>query len=186
MAKDTTFHVIRGKAHWAKVLGAPLLNTFSGVREHSIDITPDEAGLAEIKRIGAPKLRDPGPKDTRTAQFVTFRHKETREDRQSGEIVKNDPIKIVDAAGTPWPQDKLIGNESTVDLKFSVKAYGPGKPKGVYVKAIRVLELNEYVRQEFAPLSEDDQFFATGSTATPATESTVTEGDADLDDDVPF
>lgn len=71
---------------------------------------------------------------------------------------KADPIRIVDANGEPW-DGRLIGNGSIVDVKFVVKDYGVGKKKGVYIRALRVLELVPYVSQDFAPLDSDDDFF---------------------------
>ena len=37
----------------------------------------------------------------------------------------------------------------------------------MYPHAIRILRHKEYVRQEFAPLSEDDPMYEPGSSATP-------------------
>lgn len=49
-----------------------------------------------------------------------------------------------------------IGNGSYVEVKFKVVPYKT--TVGVYPQAIRVLELVPYVRQEFAPLPEDNEF----------------------------
>jgi hypothetical protein len=54
----------------------------------------------------------------------------------------------------------LIGNGTTVDLKFEFKDYGKGKYPGLYPQAVRVLDYKEYVPQHFAPLSEDDPYAA--------------------------
>jgi hypothetical protein len=104
---------------------------------------------------------------------------------------KADPLRIVDSNNEPW-NGALIGNGSKVDVKFVVKDYGVGKKKGVYIRAVRVLDLVPYVAQDFAPLSTDDEFFATGSQETSSeTEDKATEFTTvqdvldDLDDDVP-
>jgi len=104
-----------------------------------------------------------------------------------------DPIRIVNANNERWGND-LIGNGSMVDAKFVVKDYGKGRKKGMYIRAIRVLELVPYVPQDFAPLTSDDEFFAEEATPTTPAENTVeaelqrmdaeNEADDDLNDDV--
>lgn len=191
MAKnETTTHVIRGTLHWAKVLGEPRLNTYSKEKEWSVDLTPDAKGLEEIARIGIKdKLREPKDNDNRTEDFLSFRHREYRENRNTGERTKNDPIKIVDITGQPWPEDKLIGNGTIADVKFRVVDYGKTMAKGVYISAIRILDHVAYEVEEFAPLGDDDEF-AGAKTSAAATKAADTKGpssdDDDLDDDVPF
>lgn len=178
--------VIRGVAHWAKVLGAPRLNKFNGDKEWSIDLTPDADGLKELKRVGlTDRLRDPKDGDSRKEKYVSFRQKELRKDG-----TPNDPIRIVDARNRPWGND-LIGNGSVVEVKFQAVDYGPGKKMGMYIRAIRVLELVKYATEEFAPLSEDDEFFAAEDEKTneDTVEAELKRMDAesdDLDDDVPM
>ena len=118
--------------------------------------------------------------DERTERFISFRHKELKKDG-----TKADPVRVVDAAGQPWNGD-LIGNGSTVDVKFVVRKY-PGKKDGVYIRAVRVLELVKYVAQEFAPLTDDDKFFAAPDENDPFPVSTETEPtvEDDLNDDIP-
>jgi hypothetical protein len=176
--------VIRGAAYWAKVLGAPRLNNF-GQKQWSIEVEPDEKGLALLKEIGLLKrLKDPQEGDQHKAPFLRFTQNDTKADGTPA-----DPIRVVDASDPPqaWGKSNgLIGNESVVDAKFVVKDYGPGKQKGVYIRAIRVLDLVPYVVQEFAPLSSDDEFFAGGDDEIARLpEGLEPEVDDDLNDDVP-
>lgn len=188
--KDATTHVIRGTLHWAKVLGDPRLNTYSKEKEWSVDLTPDAKGMEEIARIGIKdKLREPGDNDSRTEDFLSFRHRESREDRKTGERKKNEPIKVVDITGAPWPQNKLIGNGTIADVKFRVVDYGKAYAKGVYIAAIRILDHVEYATEEFAPLDPNDDFSGAKGKAAAPKEDVDTSGpdtDEDLDDDVPF
>lgn len=187
MANGMTTHVIRGTLSWAKVLGEPRMNTFTNEREWSVDVTPDKAGLAEIKRIGiSKKLKEPKENDARKENYLPLRQREYRTDRKSGEKTPNQHITILDAQGQPWPANKMIGNGTVADVKFTVKDNGTAYPKGVYIKAIRVLDLVEYAIQEFAPLSEDDKFFAGEDTPTASPETASAADEPDLDDDVPF
>lgn len=185
---NTTTHVIRGKLHWAKILGEPRLNTYTNEREWSVDVTPDKKGLAEIKRLGiSKKLRDPKENDGRKERFITFRQKEFRTNPKTGEKTANRPIKIMDAQGNDWPHDKLIGNETIADIKFNVRDSGMPN-KGVYIQAIRILSHVPFEVQEFAPLSEDDEFFAgeSNESAFDPNESGEQSDDDFDDDEIPF
>lgn len=192
MANNTETAYIRGEAHWAKVLGPPRKNNFDDYKEWTVDVSPDEEGIKLFKRLGiADRLKDPKGEDETRGRFITFRQKEERPDG-----TKNDPIRIVDANNQPWDERKLIGNGSKVDVKFAVKDFGKGKKKGVYVRAIRVLEHVAFQSADFAPLDEDDEFFAAEG-AELSKESPDFEEDFGLDaakdnpqkddlDDVPF
>jgi len=163
-------HIIRGTVYWAKVLGDPVLNYNEDGREWTIDFTPDEKSTALLEEIGlGSKIRDddwrkrqeakynkPYPKDER-GDYIAVRQKEKRLD---GSL--NRRISVTDADGNPWPSDRLIGNGSIADLKFEHKDYGSGKLPGLYPQALRILDLKEYRRVEFAPLDKDDPFYEKG------------------------
>jgi hypothetical protein len=187
MASATTTHVIRGKLHWAKLLGQPRLNKFTNEREWTVDVTPDDKGRSEINKLGiADKLKTPKSTDPRKETFLTFKQREFREDRVTKERIKNDPVKITDAQGNDWPANKLIGNETVADVKFRLSPDVPGRPRGAYIQAIRVLDLVEYESQDFEPLSEDDEFFAGGpetDDAAPTPEAQAAELTEDGEDD---
>jgi hypothetical protein len=58
---------------------------------------------------------------------------------------------------------------------------------GVYLQAIRILNLVPYASNDFEPLSSDDEFFAEASADGRLPEGMEPYvGDDDLDDDVPF
>jgi hypothetical protein len=155
LANET--HVIRGIAHWAKVIGAPRKNEFTGEREWSIDLTPDAESRTLLRRLGiSDRLREPKEGDSREESFFSFRHREFRADGAPA-----DPIRVVNANAEPWGKD-LIGNGSEVNVKFVVKDYGKGKKKGVYIRAIQVINLVPYVIADFAPVQSDEEYFADG------------------------
>lgn len=152
---DTTTHVIHGKAHWAKIVGPARMNNYDE-KEWSIDVTPDAEGLDLLKKLGlSDRLRDPREGDKRTERFIAFRHKALKADGSPA-----DPIRIVDAKAEKWPEGRLIGNESEVNVKFVVKDYGKGKKKGVYIRAVQVVNLVPYEVRDFAPVESDESFFA--------------------------
>ena len=190
MAKDAVI-VIRGKLHWAKVMGKARPHT--GLPKYdkgpywSVDVTPNAEGRALLKKYGCEeKLKEPkkGPKEDRTESFIALRVLENRTDGE-----KNKPPRIKDARGNPWPEDKLLGNETVADVKVKIVDYGKASEKGVYLQAIRILDHVPYDDEDFEPLDEDDEFFAA---AEPGDEEEVTaelideDEDDDLDDDVPF
>lgn len=170
-----TSHVIRGKLNWAKVIGAPVYNEYAKAKQWSVDVSPDAKGLAELKKLKlASKIKD--KKDFR-GNFISFRQNELKKDGSPA-----DPITITNVRGHPWPSNEKIGNGSVADVKFSYCDYGD--TQGSYIRAIRILEHVPYVVQEFAPLSEDDKFFAGEDEAPEAPAQPIS--DPELDDDVPF
>jgi hypothetical protein len=180
-------YIIHGVAHWAKILGPPRDNDFTGEREWSIDVTPDAEGRELLKELGlSDRLREPKDSDKRTESFLSFRHREFKADGE-----KADPIRVVKADATQWNKDNdgLIGNDSEVNAKFVVRDYGKGKKQGMYLRAIQVVKLVPYVTQDFAPVQSDDEYFADEPVG-PATVTPLPEGlepvvDDDLNDDVP-
>lgn len=183
-------HYIRGTLDWAKVLGPPRMNNFTGEKEWSIDITPNAESRALIRKLGlADRLREPKEGDKRTESFLSFRQKEFRADGAPSE-----PIKVYAADGSVWPDNTLLGNGTTGEIKFVVKDYGKGKKKGMYIRAIRVATLVPYESKEFATVSDDDEFFANATPAPvarraePPKVDLIAEVDAvdDLDDDIAF
>jgi hypothetical protein len=177
MAKKNV-HVIRGVVHWAKVLGDPVMNYQGDGREWTVDLTPDAEGIAKLEELGlGDRIKDKG--DDR-GRFMQFRQREKRKD---GSL--NRSIAVMDVDGNPWPATDLIGNGSTVDLKFEYKDYGAGKFAGVYPQAIRILERKEYVPQHFAPLDDDDEFKHDAPAEKPK-EGALPKGmEPELDDDFP-
>jgi hypothetical protein len=146
------FHYVIGKTYWTKVLGDPVPNYNRDGNEWTFDFQPDADGVKLFEELGI-KNKMKNKKDER-GDFIQFKQKELQANGK-----KNFPITVVDARNQPWNPDAKIGNGSTVEVKFKVVPYGPGKPTGVYPQAIRVLEHNEYVRQEFAPLPEDNKYY---------------------------
>lgn len=143
-------HYLTGKAFWAKVLGPPVPNYNRDGNEWTFDFTPDN--LAEVKAIEplAKKIKNKG--DER-GEFIQLKQKE-----KTAAGKNNRPITVVDARNRPWNPAVKIGNGSLVEVKVDIVPYKT--TTGVYPLAIRVLELVPYVRQEFAPRPDDDEYVA--------------------------
>lgn len=143
---------IRGSAYWAKILGDPVWNYGKDAKEWKIDVTLDAKAQKALKDAGvADRIKD---KDDERGKFISLRQRELRADG-----APNQPIRVVDNENNPWSPSVLIGNGTPVDVKIEVRDYGKGKKHGVYIRAVRVLELKPYTAQEFAPIGEDDEFF---------------------------
>lgn len=144
--------------------------------EWTFDFTPDAEGLATLKAQGlASKIKNKG--DER-GDFIQLKQKEKT---VAGKL--NDPITVCDAKNRLWNPDIKIGNGSTAEVKIDIVDYGKGKPTGVYPRAIRVLDLVQYVRQEFAPLPEDNEFVRKADEFNPVVDEDVQMDMAELDED---
>jgi len=156
MASKTQTFVIRGKAMYAKILGEPIPNYDKSGKEWKMDLQlTDKNSLKELKAAGIGDRVKTKDNYLDGSPFMSFRQAEYRKDG----VTKNEPIKIVDAAGKPWDDNKLIGNQSDVDVKFVKMDFGPGKKPGVYIRAVRVLNLVPYEKDDFGAITEDDEFF---------------------------
>lgn len=179
--------VIRGKASFAKILGEPVLNYNKDGKEWKMDLLlTNKDSLKELKAAGiADRIKR---KETYLdgEPYLSFKQTEYRKDG----ITKNDPIPVVDIKGKLWDDEKLIGNGSDVDVKFVIMDFGPGKKKGVYIRGVRVLNLVPYEGGSgFAPISEDDEFFANAikvDDAEFAKDFDLAEPSDELDDELPM
>lgn len=169
MANKNVTVVMRGKLMYAKVLGDPILNYSKDGKEWKFDLIPVDAksAKAELKGYGiAERLRI---KDgyANNQPYMSFKQKEYKANGDA-----NAPIEVVDILGKPWPQDKLLGNDTVADVKFAVVDYGPGKKHGVYPRKIRILDHVPYEGGGFEPVSEDDEYFAKAAEAALQAEKT--------------
>lgn len=152
---DVRTVVLRGKASYAKILGNPVLNYSKDGKEWKMDLVLTKEGLKEVKGYGIGDRVKQKDDYLDGEPFLTFKQSELKKDGSP-----NQPIKVTDIADNPWPQNKLIGNGSDVDVKFVVMDHGAGKKKGVYIRSVRVLDLVPYERKEFEALDESDPFYA--------------------------
>lgn len=181
MAKDVMI-VLRGELYYAKVLGAA--RPHKGLPKYdkgpywSVDLIPDAKSRALMEEHGlTEKLRDPKDNDPagRKQNFLSLRVLENRTDGE-----KNRAPKVSDARGQAWEENKLLGNGTVADVKVKVVDYGKGVQKGVYLQAIRVLDLVPYEIVEFEPLDEDDEFFAKPSEIEAGNAPGLDDGEEDI------
>lgn len=159
MSQNKTVTVyLRGTFYWAKIFGAPRPNYNRDAREWTFEFEPDEDSVQLLTDHGLrDRIKDNSHKKGYEGRkpFLNLKRKEFRYDGEP-----NDPIRVVDASNGSWPANTLIGNGTIGDVKVNIVDYGPGKKKGIYPQAIRVLDLVAYESKEFAPIAKDDPYFS--------------------------
>lgn len=140
--------LIQGKAYWSKLLGEPIRNEQypENPRTWSIDVTVDGEAVKALREAGLyAKVKNKG--DDR-GQFITLKRKEFKADG----VTKNQPVKVVDHRGNPWKKDVLIGNGSTVNVRFNVYKDKQGRAN----PAILAVQVWDLVKYEAPDRSNDD------------------------------
>ena len=124
------------KIHWAKVLGParPKYNPKDG-NEWTVDLEFTKEQLKALAKEGftvAPFL-----KKSRDGSYEYIRYSRDEKDADGN---PQKPIPIVMGDGkTPWPQDKLLGNGTVVDIKY--KLTDPYKVRGETRTKLVVFEM---------------------------------------------
>lgn len=164
---------LRGKASYAKILGDPISNYNKDGREWKMDLELNPKDLPMLKKLGISDRVKTKADYLDGSPYLTFKHSEFKKDG-----TPNKPIDVVDARNQPWDQNTLVGNGSDVDVRFVIIDYGPGKKDGVYIRAVRVLNLVPYNKTVFDELDEDDPFY---SQASEKPSSPIDDLDDDID-----
>lgn len=142
--------LIRGKAFWTKILGEPV-DVYhkkgqppTGEKEWTFDLSLDEAGIKQLTAEGlGSKIKNKG--DLRGSFVVAKRDARKKKGPKAGQI--NQPIRVVDHHGNAWNTRTLIGNGSTVNVKYSVFHGSQGGVRFIPL-ALQVWDLVEYIPPE--------------------------------------
>jgi hypothetical protein len=192
LANKAIEFTIRGKIDWCKLLGKARPYTgdprFDKGPSWSVEINPDAKSRALLKKYGLDeklkkdKLKKADGTPTKNPRSYDFLRLTILENRADGE--KNKPPQIFDASGRGWDDTTEMGNGTDADILVRYVDYGT--TKGLYYSKMRVLRHVPYEGGSagFEPLSEDDEFFASGETGTPSPDTSMDSGDDD--DDIPF
>lgn len=165
-AKETIYLTLRGRVNYAKLLGQPVddyeANQGRGNgKEWKVDFILGDPNVRGSVKEQQDRLKKAGIGDKVKQKedyldgrpFIPLRHKAKKADGTD-----NDPPNVVDVRGEPWPQKKLIGNESVVDMKIRAVDYGKGFKRGIYIAGVRILDHVPYVQNEFDDLDPDDPY----------------------------
>lgn len=173
--KQVDFVTLRGKVYYARVLGDPM-DDYEATqgrgdgKEWKLDFVPlKDADWSRLRKLGI------GDRIKAKDDYLDGETHITLRQRTALEVVEDEDgtkrkkyknrIRVVDVTGEAWPQDKMLGNETIVDVKLRIADYGKGMKKGVYINGLRVLELVPYVRPLFDELDEDDPYYQKANAA---------------------
>lgn len=106
--------MIQGKSRYAKILGAPPPGFDNGPEEWTFDLVLDEKGKEDFLASGASDFYVKVNKDT-GEEYVKFTRKLVKRDGSEGK-----PFVVVGPDGQPWDQSKKIGNDSVLNVKYSM------------------------------------------------------------------
>lgn len=107
-------NIVSGKARYAKILGAAPPGFDNGPEEWTFDLVLDEDGEKQFLKSGASDFYVKTNKDT-GERYLKFSRKLVKRDGGEGK-----PFSVVGPDGQEWDQKKLIGNGSTLNVKFSL------------------------------------------------------------------
>ena len=173
MANKVQVVTLRGRVMYAKVLGEPVPNYNKDGREWKLDFIPNDAKSAKVdlKGLGvADRLRTRTNKQTDEAVYDGAPHLSFKQSEFKADGSPNSHIEVKDILGADWPQDKLIGNDTVVDMRFAVIDYGPGRLHGVYPRSIRVLDHKPFEQKSFTDVAPDDEYYLKAQEAAKAAE----------------
>jgi hypothetical protein len=147
--------IIRGKAYWAKVIGAPGWGYKKQHKEWSIDVAIDEATKAQLIEAGVDSqyIKNKGDQHASGGDFVTFKRRDTKADGTPGK-----PIMVVDRNGQDWDGKTLIGNGSVVNVKIALNDRDGATTKKPGLIKMQVWELVEFEGRE----GDDEDFPVAG------------------------
>lgn len=132
-----TYH-ITGKALYAKIIGDPVPGYEPAQKEWTFDLVLDSENQKKFLDSGA---SDFYIKETKNGEpYVRFTRKEIKKDGTKGS-----PIRVVDDQGAEW-DDRLVGNDSTLNVQYTLNEVGKGKEVRLKpsVLAVQVWDLKSY------------------------------------------
>lgn len=141
--------IVQGRARWAKILGAPVPGYDPESKEWSIDLILDEEGRKAFLASGADKFYI---KEKDGEDVVRFVRKAKKKDGSEGK-----PISVIGPNGADWDQDVPIGNDSVINVKYTlneVTSQGKKRLKPSII-AIQVWEHRPYTKGAGFPTKEN-------------------------------
>lgn len=143
--------MIQGPIAWAKIIGKPQPGYDKLKLEWSFDLGIDAKTKAKLEELGVGEYVKPNvnPKNNKNhvldMDYIKFSRREIKVDGS-----KAQPFKIVDENGKDWPEGKMIGNGSIVNVKFATneKQSGGLKPSAI---ALQVWDYKAYEGGEDFP-----------------------------------
>jgi hypothetical protein len=124
--------VIKGQTNWFKAIGEPRENKFKGnAREWSFQIA---VGSAEKLLFRQNKVKKSIKFSEELGDYVQL---DWPEKDKKGNL--NKPIKVVDAEGVDWPQDKWVGNGSEIEAHVTIDPYSFTNAEGEKISGAKLI-----------------------------------------------
>lgn len=123
--------IIQGKTKWFKAIGEPRDNYNKDAKEWSFQIA---VGSAEKLMFRQNKVKKSVKFDEELGDYVTINLPETDKKGKP-----NKPIKVVDVDGNDWPDDKWVGNLSTIEATITVDPYSFKNQQGETISGAKLI-----------------------------------------------
>ena len=150
-ASAAAFGYVKGECKWAELLSVGLYGTY-GVKLYGDDVLEMKEELEAMQKSAAKEVEELGKKyqladiykeDDEGKQFLAFKLPENDFDGNPNKIT------FYDAAGTKTPDfDSLVGNGSTIKIKYRISPYYMASTKMVGISfkfyAVQIINLKEY------------------------------------------
>ena len=174
-ASQAAFGYLKGEAKWAELLKPGMYGTF-GIKLYGEEVNDlqteleamQDSAYNEVVELGKKAIKaDLYKEDDEGNQFLAFKLKETKFDGTPNKIT------MYDAGGNKvddW--DKLVGNGSTVKIKYRIAPYYMASTKMVGISysfyAVQVINLKEFSKGDsgFGDETSGDAPFDTGTEET--------------------
>lgn len=142
--------MIQGKARWVKILGKPIDGYDPGEKnkQWEFEVETDDQNRPKFVEL---EIEDKLKTDKDNVEFFKFVKKAYNKDGEA-----NKPIRVVGPDGKDWDRKVLIGNGSTLNVKFNVQDWEFGKKQGkrISILAVQVWEHVPYEGGEQFPVRE--------------------------------
>lgn len=150
-ASEAKFGYLKGTCKWAELLQVGMYGTY-GIKMYGDEVVEmgeelqamQDSATAEVEELGKKNIKaDIFKEDEDGSKYLAFKLKETKADGTTNKVT------FYDAGGTQvedW--DKLVGNGSTVKIKYRIAPYYMASTKMVGISytfyAVQVIDLKEF------------------------------------------
>jgi hypothetical protein len=143
--------IIEGKTKWFKAIGEPRDNYNKDGREWSFQIA---IGSAEKLLFRQQKVKKSIKFDEELGDYVTVNLPELNKKEKP-----NRKIRVVDSDGADWPEDKWVGNMSTIKATIEIEPYSFKNRDGDTISGAKLIptkiEIVEHVPYVSASSKQD-------------------------------
>lgn len=143
-------YLLKARVKWCKILGEAPPGYDNGPAEWTLDAILDEQGVADYVASGGDPFYVRDSKDGE--RFIKFTRKAIKKDGE-----KAQSIRVLDHRGEVWDQNKLIGNDSVVNIQYSLNEVNSKGKKRLKpsVLAVQVWDWKQYQSKSAFPTRDE-------------------------------